>query len=235
MVAAAGREDLLTAAVPPSCTVLIAAASVLPALKERASANGGELLAFSDVDTLRALDAITTRRPSIVALERLFAATPRGAALINRIKADPALAGSEIRVVSHDPAPVAAPDTRTSGTPAPAGEPPSSPDALDEHGTRRAARVNIAGLPEITVDGNAASLVDLSAMGAQVLSPTVLKPNQRVRVAFSDKRGSIRMNGTVVWATFEIPPKVGPRYRAGIEFSDADARAIHAYCERNSG
>ena len=38
----------------------------------------------------------------MVALERLFAATPRGAALINRIKADPALGDTEIRVIAHD-------------------------------------------------------------------------------------------------------------------------------------
>ena len=34
-------------------------------------------------------------------LERLFAATPRGAALINRIKTDPQVSQAEIRVMSH--------------------------------------------------------------------------------------------------------------------------------------
>ena len=58
------------------------------------------MLAFADVEALRALEVITKRRPEIVALERLFAATPRGAALINRIKADPSLQQSDIRVVS---------------------------------------------------------------------------------------------------------------------------------------
>jgi hypothetical protein len=37
-----------------------------------------------------------------VALERVFAATPRGAALINRISADPTLRQLEIRFVSHE-------------------------------------------------------------------------------------------------------------------------------------
>src|ERR1700704_6585072 len=71
-------------------------------LKERALDADGEVLAFSDTDALRALDVISRRRPRVVALERTFAATPRGAALINRIKADPTLSGSAIRVVSHD-------------------------------------------------------------------------------------------------------------------------------------
>jgi hypothetical protein len=44
----------------------------------------------------------------VVTLEQLFAATPRGAALIHRIKADPSLVQSEIRVVVHDDAGVQA-------------------------------------------------------------------------------------------------------------------------------
>ena len=74
------------------CTVIIGAAELLDALRESA-AGGGEVLSFEDKEPLKALEAITTRQPNVIALERLFAATSRGAALINRIKADPALAG----------------------------------------------------------------------------------------------------------------------------------------------
>jgi len=90
-VAAAGRQDLLAVIVSHPCTVLIAAPALMPALTERTAAEGSELLVFPDSDALRALDVITKRRPAIVALDRAFAASPRGAALINRIKADPSL------------------------------------------------------------------------------------------------------------------------------------------------
>ena len=110
---------------PASCTVLIGAADLLPALKKRTN-ESGELLTFTDAEALRALDVITKRRPQVVALERLFAATPRGAALINRIKADPALSRTEIRVVSPD---VAAPP-RTAEPLRPAAAPPAAPDPL---------------------------------------------------------------------------------------------------------
>src|SRR5580765_483620 len=83
-------------------TVTIAAAAQVVAVKLITGGVNGEVLAFSDYDALRVLEVITERRPRVVALERLFAATPRGAALINRIKADPSLVESEIRVVSHD-------------------------------------------------------------------------------------------------------------------------------------
>ena len=85
-----------------ACTVVIGAAELLPALTERNGAFNGEVLAFSDHEALLALEEIVRRRPNVVALERQFAATPRGAALINRIKADPDLVDSELRVMAHD-------------------------------------------------------------------------------------------------------------------------------------
>src|SRR5438876_7186389 len=88
--------------VADACTVVIGAPDLLPSLKQRTLAGNDESLAFSDADALRALEVISERRPRMVALERMFAATPRGAALINRIRADPALQNAEIRVLSHE-------------------------------------------------------------------------------------------------------------------------------------
>lgn len=225
------------------CTVLIAAPDLLPALKQRTGNVNGELLAFSDADALRALEVITKRRPRIVAIEKLFAATPRGAALINRIKADPSLVQSEIRVVSSDseytrvsprtPTEAAPAQTPAPGaTAAPAAAPVPAPP-LDQRGTRRAPRVKIAAKVDAIVDGNAAALLDLSTVGAQVVAGSGLKPNQRVRVALSDEAGVVRFNATVAWVKFEIVPGGGPRYRAGLDFVDADAAAIDAFCGRH--
>jgi hypothetical protein len=228
-----------TPKVADSCTVLIAAADVLPLLKERARAGDGELLAFADVEALRALEVITKRRPEIVALERLFAATPRGAALINRIKADPSLQQSDIRVVSLETdfsrlsTRTAAPEVKSSSKGKGKTAAAVSAAPLDQRGTRRAPRVKIAGEIGVMVDGNHAVLVDLSAVGAQLVSATILKPNQRVRMSMSDDHGSIRFNAAVAWASFEIPQNSGPRYRAGIEFLDANAAAVDAYAARH--
>jgi len=232
-VAAAGRQDLLAVTVPHPCTVLIAAPALMPVLAERTATEGSELLAFPDSDALRALDVITKRRPAIVALDRGFAASPRGAALINRIKADPSLIQSEIRVVSHDSSDarvVSSPDgARASGIASISDAPTQMAQALDEQGTRGTPRVTIAKGVEVLVDGNAAVLVDLSIGGAQVLSASALKPNQRVRVTLADERGTLRINGAIAWATFEIPP----RYRAGIEFLGGESAAIQAYALRH--
>jgi hypothetical protein len=207
----------------------------------------GELLTFADSEAVSAVAAISDRRPQVVALERRFAESPRGAALINRIKADKTLSHAEIRIVSHDsdeirvlprtPAPGRPPGgaggggTATTATAQPAATATAAP--LDQRGTRRAPRFKIAAKVDVHVDGKTATLIDLSAIGAQVVSATILKPNQRVRMALTDEAGDVRFSAAVAWASFEIPPNTGPRYRAGIEFVDADAPAVDAFCARH--
>jgi hypothetical protein len=227
---------------PEPCTVLISAPDLLGNLKKQATDVQGELLAFSDADALLAFEAITKRRPLVIALERDFAATPRGTALINRVKADPTLEATEIRLLSPDghvqrlmPRAGRGPDGAAGGAEAsPSAATATIPAApLDQRGTRRAPRYRIALDVEVLLDGNAASLVDLSSMGAQVLSQTILRPTQRVRVAIADDVSSLRFNAAVAWALFEIPPESGPRYRAGLEFTDADAAAVDAFRTRH--
>ena len=83
-----------------SAIVLIATTEHLSSLKEREELV--DAVTFSDAEALRALDAITRQRPEIVLLDRFFAETSRGSALINRIKADPSLAACEIRIIEDD-------------------------------------------------------------------------------------------------------------------------------------
>jgi hypothetical protein len=220
-------------------TVLIAAPEHLPALKEHGFA---EALAFSDADALKALEAITREKPPVIVLEKLFAATSRGAALIKRIKADPSLTGCEIRIVAHDGTPLTSKKNKKEAAPAAAAapaaveEPPSPAPAvaapLDQRGTRRAPRFVVAKGIEVMIDGNPAALINLSVVGAQVVSPTILKPNQRVRMTLPDSDGPIRVMAGVAWAAFEMP-KSGPVYRAGIEFYDAETGNLDRFIEMN--
>jgi hypothetical protein len=220
-------------------TILIAAPEHLQALKQRDDLSDAQT--FSDSEALRALEVITRKRPEVVALERLFAATTRGAALINRIKADPKLASCEIRIVSHD-----SDDARTAGARPDSGSESGSDSGaegaavavapapivapLDQKGTRRAPRFRIVEGVEVMVDGNTATLIDLSVVGAQVVSPTILRPNQRLRMALAEGKRPIRFSAGVAWASFELA-KSGPQYRAGIEFFDADPDAVEKFCD----
>jgi hypothetical protein len=107
---------------------------------------------------------------------------------------------------------------------------PATVAPLDQRGTRRAPRFRIVDGVEVTIDGNVAVLLDLSVVGAQVVSPTILKPNQRVRMAMTDGKKPIRFSAGVAWAAFELA-KTGPRYRAGIEFFDAEPQAVQKFCD----
>jgi len=212
-------------------------------LKERAGREGGELLTFTDADALKALEAITTKLPRVVMLERLFAATPRGSALIHRIKADPTLAETAIIIVTRDSDITsllrrsfegdASGGDAGSVVPAAAASPEVAAEPLDQTGTRRDDRFRIKAKVNVLVDGNLAALVNLSTTGAQVVSLTVLKPNQRVRMSLVDEEGTVRFRASVVWASFEIPQGGSPSYRAGLAFIDANSSAIDAYCLRH--
>jgi hypothetical protein len=85
---------------------------------------------------------------------------------------------------------------------------------------------------EVQLDGVLAKVVDLSAFGAQVISQHQLKPQQRIRVILADDLGMVRLNAAIAWASFEIL-KGGHRYRAGIEFKDAEAKSVEAFCMRH--
>src|SRR5579872_4529814 len=136
-----------------AAALVIAAHNLMPALRERVEVDG-TVLTYPDTEPIQALQTIMEQRPNLVVLERLFAATPRGAALINRIKSDPQLAHVEVRVMSHTgdysrqvvkpsaaspgPAPshasATAAEVESRGAPVATEEAPKS---LDWHGTRR--------------------------------------------------------------------------------------------------
>ena len=77
-------------------------------------------------------------------------------------------------------------------------------------------------------------LVDLSTTGAQVLSPTSLRPGQRVRMSMVDEESSLKFGATVVRASFELSTGRGfTGYRAGVNFLDADRARVADFCNRN--
>lgn len=211
---------------PKPTVVLIAAPDFIPALRERLRGDH-QLMTFGDTEPLRAMRAILTIRPDLVALERHFAATPRGAALISRIKHDARLDGVEIRVLSHDSSYQRVSPRRGAGE---AGMPAERPRRRLDAGTRRAPRHPVKDSAQATVDGQEAQVVNLSTVGAQFVVPGNLRPKQAVRVTFGPPRKPLEVVGTVVWARVEISRK-GPLSRVGVDFTDPDERALEAFLQ----
>ena len=213
--------------------VLIGPADALPALQERLDP-AAEIQTFTDSEALEALDHIMTTKPVLVAMQDEFSETSRGLALINRIKDDPSLSQTEVRIMAKDAKKNRVAVKRGGGGTAVAVDEPKAAAALDSKGTRRAPRIRIKDGVEVAVDGNPAALIDLSTVGVQVVSPTVLKPNQRVRVLIGDAKNPIKCAGAIAWAAFEMPKGMPTRYRAGIDFgTSADAAGIDGYAKKN--
>ncbi len=206
------------AAMATSPVVLIAAAARLPGLQAQIGFQGG-CLPFLDSDALRALEAIQCHRPGVVVLDDQFATTSRGAILIHRVETDPELS-IEIRVISgerDDPSPEPAAlelleDMRMPGQPLPA----------DYRGTRAAERFTLRDGVQVHLDGDPATLVDVTSGGAQVVLATGLRPAQRVRRSMSLERRDCRLVAWVVWAAFEPPRGQGSaQYRVGLTFDNS--------------
>jgi hypothetical protein len=213
--------------------VLIGPPDALPGLQERLDPSA-EIQAFTDGEALEALDFIIRTKPALVAMQDEFADTSRGQGLINRIKDDPALRSSEVRVMARDAAQNRAALKRGSRGGGPAVAVDELKPSLDQRGTRRAGRVRIKDGVEVSVDGNPAALVDLSPVGAQVVSPTVLKPNQRVRIAMGDGKAQVKCAGIIAWAAFEMPKGLPTRYRAGIDLGmTAEVPGVETFAKKH--
>lgn len=200
----------------------------LEGLRDRLE-TGADFHSFTDAEALEALDHVIRHKPRIIALDREFVGTSRGIAFVNRIKDDPSLAACDVRVIARD--------GQVALQPIPSPEPPpivhDSNAPLDEAGTRRAPRIEIKDGVELMADGNPATLINLSLTGAQIVSKTVLKPNQRVRLIFGEGSSAIRCNGSIAWAAFEMPRGSSPQYRAGVGFIVADTEAIALFAEKH--
>jgi PilZ domain-containing protein len=216
-------------------TILIAEPQLLTTLRNEVTVTGRSLC-FSASNLASALESIRALRPQIVGVESTFARSDKGRAFIDRLIVS-TQAASEIQLVSHaggrwtltplsvDPGTASRPQAVPApGVPAQAGL-----------NTRRAPRFPVFTPAEAVIDGKPTNLVDISVLGAQVVSDPVLRPKQKIKVALPDVEETIlRFTAHVAWSVFEKPrPEKAPHYRAGMEFSDATALALAAYCQRH--
>jgi hypothetical protein len=184
------------------------------------NACGGEqsqVIAVPLTDLTFAIDLISEAEPEVVVIEQAVAATGAGSTLMDRLHSERYLRGTQVRLLPPD----RAADLMSSG---PGNAHPEAwladlAHALPPRPERRAQRIRAAEDEQVWVDGQAVTLIDLSAVGAQVRSHTVLKPRQRIRVVLAPERGGVKAVAVVAWSTFEIGPT--PTYRAGVAFTRA--------------
>jgi hypothetical protein len=97
---------------------------------------------------------------------------------------------------------------------------------------RQAQRHAMRQAMEVSVEGSPSQLVDLSTIGAQVLSPVAMRPKRVVRITLPDSGAGIVCKARVVWAQFE-PHGTETQYRAGLKFTEVDAHAVEEFLARH--
>jgi len=196
-------------------TVFIGSQPLLAAWSARAGTSS-EVIPLSLDDVSFAIELIGEAQPEVVVIEQAVAATGAGSTLMDRLHSERYLRGTEVRLLPPD----RATDLMASepGELHPQAWLSLMAQALPPRPERRAPRVRTAD-EQALIDGQPVTLIDLSAVGAQVRSHTVLKPRQRVRLVLAPERGSVKAVAVVAWSTFEIGPT--PTYRAGVAFTRA--------------
>jgi hypothetical protein len=128
-----------------------------------------------------------------------------------------------ISVATRQPAPAPA------SVPVPPSEVTDGSMSEQYRGAARAAkRVQFNSETDIQIDGTPGKLVDLSLTGAQVLTPTAMKPHCLIKVALPMGDTSLSCNAKVMWSRLE--PRSGKLwYRAGVSFTSADQAALQAF------
>ena len=237
-------------------SIVVADAIRLPAIREGMRLSG-RALHFSAGNLALAMESILTHRPKLVAVDALFAQTPSGAAFVERVE-KLAIAGGDIRLIAHlegrwvtaprhsGPGVVAVSDPAVVTVSGPAVVTVSSSAIVVASGpaavaaqmialnTRRAPRFLVRDALNAVVENGSASLVDISVLGAQVVSRPALRPNQKIKIALADTGEMLRVTAHVAWSVFEKPKLVTEaHYRAGIEFTDAAQQTLEDYRRRH--
>jgi hypothetical protein len=202
---------------------------------------------FTAGNAVSAFDTIRAHQPKLVVVDALFARTPPGVAFVERVE-QLAIPQSDIRlVIQHEGRWVTAP--RHAG-PVPVSDPrpvpvvPKAPVVVAPPApvmaagaalnTRRAPRFMVRDAVNAVVENGSANLVDISVLGAQIVSGPVLRPRQKIKLALPDTGDMLQVMAQVAWSTFEKPALVvAAHYRAGIEFTDAAQQALEDYRRRH--
>jgi len=214
------------------------------AIRETASIPG-RMMPFGSNSLGSAMESVRAYRPKVVALDALVAQTPGGMTFLDRVEQLGIPKCKVLLLVEHDGhwstvprnnagnLPAARPASG-SGTQAAPPKPIVAPPPAEIVSTRRVPRFPVRDSLDVTVESGCAHLVDISVLGAQVVSLPVLRPGQKIKVSLPDTDDTLNVVAQVAWSLFERPQlQVEPHYRVGLEFTDAAQQALEGYRQRH--
>jgi hypothetical protein len=240
---------------PSDVSIVVADAARLQSIRERSSLPG-RMMPFPSSSIASALASVRAYRPRVIAIEAAFAETPAGVSFIEQIEPLTRGGSSILLLVEHEDTWVATPhgsgrapsqsSRAAANTAKPTVVAASKPAAAPASNTivaatpsvvvstRRAPRFQVRDQLEVVVESGHASLVDLSVLGAQIVSLPMLRPNQKIKIDLTDPDETLSVIAQVAWALFERPQlKEEPFYRVGLEFTGAAQKALEQYRQRH--
>jgi hypothetical protein len=193
----------------------------------------GRVLRYPTSNLASAFESIRANRPGLIVLDSGFLQTESGHGFIDRINLL-----NIPKVVMQE-----AVFDRGRWTMKSIGEPGAArPLSASERvvavksglNTRRAPRFQAQDLAKAMADGESINVIDLSVLGAQMISQPMMRPNQKVRVGLLDEAGTIQVTASVAWSIYEKPAQAAqPHFRVGVEFNDAVRETLEEYCRRH--
>jgi hypothetical protein len=224
---------------PSDLTIVIADVTRMASIRSGLPLSG-RVVQFTNFNLAPALEAIRTDEPKVVAIDALLVQTQQGLKFIRHVESL-AASGFAVRLITqgngkwrttvHD-VPAASDPPPMGATQAGPARPAVAAAPLVGTNTRRAPRFPMVDARNAAVEGGEASLVNISVLGAQLVSQPVLRPGQTVKIALPDEDEMLRLTAHVAWSTFQQTKQGAPVYRAGIAFTDAAQEILDDYCRR---
>src|SRR6185312_7862324 len=192
-------------------TVVVAEPQRMTALRDGLP-TPGRVLRYPSSNLASALESIRANQPGLIILDSAFLQGETGQGFVERINGlGIAKLVLQQALFDHGHWTMASLDA---ATPAP--------------------RFPVQDVAQAVADGGPIDVVDLSVLGAQMISQPMLRPNQKIKVGLPDTDGSISLTASVAWSVYEKPANApGPRFRVGVEFSNTEAANLEEYCKRH--
>jgi hypothetical protein len=196
------------------CVVLLNRSQLTPLLRDRLE-QAPDVVLIEVADILPAPEPLASHTPALLLLGNTVSWSPAGWQFVERFRA--LSPETDLRVLPDNEIAMA----KLFNGPAEAPAAPNLMSASFPLTRVPARRIRRRAMPSGTtalVNGRPAFLIDVSPLGAQVLTRVVLKPSQLVSFNMSSRPQS-RVRGHVAWSLYELTgPGGAPHYRAGIGF-----------------
>jgi PilZ domain-containing protein len=236
-------------------TVVVADPARIDAVRATVSLPG-RVMSFPTNGIGSAVASIRAYRPKTVAVDAIFADSPYGATFLDQVEAL-RIAGCTIvllveagsrwtaiprnaaRILGRsqsDAAAAADPALITPLRQALTAVPSQLPVAVraDVSSTRRVPRFAVRDPLKVVVESGQARLVDISVLGAQIVSMPILRPRQKIKVALPDSDAMLNVVAQVAWSSFErLRLESEPYYRVGLEFAGSSQDKLEDYRRRH--